>query len=214
MDWADDVAYSVHDLEDGLHAGLVSLKNLKDYSERTLVSAVARSYYCGSLPDVTTAELDTVFTEFMELDCWQFSFDGGPASLAAAKNLTSELVGRFCQAAEDATRTAAGTARLTRYAADLVVPRRQLLECALLKAVAAHYVMRRQAAVDQQAREREVIIELALATERGAPATLDPVFQPAWDTAGGDQERHRVIIDQLASLTDTSALALHARRAG
>ena len=214
MDWADDVAYSVHDLEDGLHAGLVSLKDLKDYSERTVVSAVARSYYCGSLPDVTTAELDTVFAELMELDCWQFSFDGGPASLAAAKNLTSELVGRFCQAAEDATRAAAGTARLTRYAADLVVPRRQLLECALLKAVAAHYVMRRRAAVDQQAREREVINELALAFERGAPATLEPVFQPAWDTAGTDEERHRVVIDQLASLTDTSALALHARRAG
>jgi dGTPase len=213
MDWADDVAYSVHDLEDGLHAGLVSLKNLKDYSERTLVSAVARSYYCGSLPDVTAAELDTVFAEFMELDCWQFSFDGGPASLAAAKNLTSELVGRFCQAAEDATRAAAGIARLTRYAADLVVPRRQLLECALLKAVAAHYVMRRQAAVDQQASEREVITELALAFERGAPATLDPVFQPAWDAAGADEERRRVIIDQLASLTDTSALALHARLA-
>jgi dGTPase len=213
MDWADDVAYSVHDLEDGLHAGLVSLKNLKDYSERTLVSAVARSYYCGSLPDVTTAELDTVFAELMELDCWQFSFDGGPASLAAAKNLTSELVGRFCQAAEDATRAAAGTARLTRYGADLVVPRRQLLECALLKAVAAHYVMRRQAAVDQQASEREVITELALAIERGAPATLDPVFQPAWDAADADEQRRRVIIDQLASLTDTSALALHARLA-
>jgi dGTPase len=213
MDWADDVAYSVHDLEDGLHAGLVSLKDLKDGSERPVVSAVARAYYCSSLPDVTAAELDTVFAEFMELDCWQFSFDGGPASLAAAKNLTSELVGRFCQAAEDATRAAAGTARLTRYAADLVVPRRQLLECALLKAVAAHYVMRRQAAVDQQAREREVITELAIAIESGAPATLDPVFQPAWDTARDDQERHRVVIDQIASLTDTSALALHARRA-
>ena len=213
MDWADDVAYSVHDLEDGLHAGLVSLKNLKDYSERSVVSAVARAYYCGALADVTEAELDTVFAEFMELGCWQFSFDGGPAALAAAKNLTSELVGRFCQAAEDATTAAAGTARLTRYTADLVVPRRQLLEVALLKAVAAHYVMRRQAAVDQQAREREVITELALAVEGGAPATLDPVFQPAWDAAGDDEQRRRVVIDQLASLTDTSALALHARLA-
>src|ERR1700727_2473093 len=183
MDWADDVAYSVHDVEDGLHAGLVSIKDLKDYSERTVVSAVARAYYCGSMPDVTAAELDTVFAEFMKLDCWQFNFDGGPAALAAAKNLTSELVGRFCQAAEDATRAAAGTARMARYSADLGVPRRQLLECALLKAVAAHYVMRRQAAVDQQAREREVITELALSIERGAPATLDPVFQPAWGAA-------------------------------
>jgi len=211
MDWADDVAYSVHDLEDGLDAGLVSIKNLADPAERSVVAAVARTYYCPPSWDVTAAELDQVFAELMELDCWQFSFDGGPAALAAAKNLTSELVGRFCQAAEDATRAAAGASRLTRYTADLVVPRRQLLECALLKGVAAHYVMRRQAAVDQQAREREVITELALAIEAGAPATLDPVFQPAWDTAPTDSERRRVIIDQLASLTDTSALAAHAR---
>jgi dGTPase len=211
MDWADDVAYSVHDVEDGLHAGLVSMKDLSDESERVRVSAVALAHYCAPEWAVTVAELETVFTEFMRLDCWQFSFDGGPASLAAAKNLTSELVGRLCQAAEDGTRAAAGSAPLSRYAADLVVPRRQLLECALLKAVAAHYVMTRKDAVAEQAREREVITELALAVERGAPATLDPVFQPAWDGAADDQERRRVIIDQLASLTDTSALAWHDR---
>jgi dGTPase len=213
MDWADDVAYSVHDVEDGLQAGLVSVKNLSDHSERGRVSAVAFDHYCPQSWGVTAAELETVFAEFMRLDCWQFSFDGGSASLVAAKNLTSELVGRLCQAAQDGTRAVAGPAPLSRYAADLVVPRRQLLECALLKAVAAHYVMTRKDAVAQQAREREVITELALAIERGAPATLDPVFQPSWDSAANDGERHRVIIDQLASLTDTSALAWHARLA-
>jgi dGTPase len=213
MDWADDVAYSVHDVEDGLQAGLISLKNLSDHSERMRVSAVALSYYCKAEWAVTAAELETVFAEFMRLDCWQFSFDGGPASLAAAKNLTSELVGRLCQAAEDGTRAVAGVAPLGRYDADLAVPRRQLLECALLKAVAAHYVMTRRDAMAEQAREREVITELALAIGRGAPATLDPVFQPAWDGAADDQERYRVIVDQVASLTDTSALAWHARLA-
>jgi len=229
MDWADDVAYSVHDLEDGLHAGLVSLKNLTDHSERTVVSAVALDHYCPTSWHVSAAELEAVFAEFVTLDCWQFTFDTGPASLAAAKNLTSELVGRLCRAAEDATLAAAATPSgtvsaprpadpmrrqgLRRYDADLVVPRRQRLECALLKAIAAHYVMSREGVVAQQSREREVIAELALAIERGAPATLEPVFQPAWDSASDDEERRRVIIDQVAALTDTSALSWHARLA-
>jgi dGTPase len=211
MDWADDVAYSVHDVEDGLHAGLVSMKNLTDHAERAAVSAVALTQYCQPSWAVTAAELESVFAEFIRLDCWRFGFDGGPASLAAAKNLTSELVGRLCQAAEDGTRAAAGPGPLSRYDADLVVPRRQLLECALLKGMAAHYVMSRRGAAAEQARERDLITELAVAIDRGAPATLDPVFQPAWDDAADDEQRHRVIIDQLASLTDTSALAWHKR---
>jgi dGTPase len=211
MDWADDVAYSVHDVEDGLQAGLVSMKDLTDAAERARVSAVALAYYCQPEWSVTAVELETVFAEFMRLDCWQFSFDGGPVSLAAAKNLTSELVGRLCQAAHEGTRAAADSASLSRYDADLVVPRRQLLECALLKAVAAHYVMSRPRAVAEQARERDVITELALAIQGGAPTTLDPVFRPTWAAAPTDQDRNRVIIDQLASLTDTSALAWHAR---
>ncbi len=227
MDWADDVAYSVHDVEDGLHAGLVSLKDLNNYSERSVVSLVALAAYCPRGWDVSAAELETVFAEFMELPCWRFGFDGGPASLAAAKNLTSELVGRFCQAAEQATLDAAppGTGPvpradlsdlshppdLSRYAANLVVPRRQLLECALLKAVAAHYVMTRQGAAAQQARERELIAELAVAIDRGAPSTLDPVLRPSWDAADGDEARRRVVIDQVASLTDTSAIVWHRR---
>ncbi len=39
MDWADDVAYSVHDLEDGLHAGLVTLDKLRDPAEQQVVAS-------------------------------------------------------------------------------------------------------------------------------------------------------------------------------
>jgi dGTPase len=226
MDWADDVAYSVHDVEDGLHAGLITLKNLRDDSERSGVARIALASYCPGSWNVSAAELETVFAEFMDLPCWRFGFDGGPQALAAAKNLTSELVGRFCQAAETATLAAAdpdsprpaaspsspgNPPDLSRYAANLVVPRRQLLECALLKAVAAHYVMTRRGAAAQQARERELIAELAMAIERGAPSTLDPVFLPAWTGADGDEARRRVVVDQVASLTDTSAMVWHRR---
>jgi dGTPase len=239
MDWADDVAYCVHDVEDGLHAGLITFAQLHDHAERALVARVAQRFYAQ--PGATSAaELTAVFDDLMALDCWPKSFDGGPDALAALKNLTSELVGRFCVAAQDATRLSCRDANggcggyggygapgrrsngqdpgargqgLTRYACDLVVPRAQRLECALLKAVAAQYVMTRAGVAAAQARERELIAELAAAVESGAPETLDPLFRPSWDAAASDSARRRVVIDQIASLTDTSAIAWHRRLA-
>ena len=240
MDWADDVAYSVHDMEDGFHAGLITFKDLKSSTERAEVSRIAIAYcYDG----VTEAELTEILEALLALDIWPASYDGGPATVAALKNLTSELIGRFCVAAQQATLAAARESAphpttvtpsghptpalpdlanpfshaspighsFTRYAADLVVPRRQRLECALLKAITARYVMNRAGVVAAQARERELLTELAHAIERGAPQTLDPLLRPSWDSAGTDAVRRRVVVDQVASLTDTSAIAWHHR---
>jgi dGTPase len=218
MDWADDVAYSVHDMEDGFHAGLITFKNLKSPTERAEVSRTAIAY----CPDgVTESELTELLEALLALDIWPASYDGGPATVAALKNLTSELIGRFCVAAQQATlypdltspfsHTSPIGHSFTRYAADLVVPRRQRLECALLKAITARYVMNRAGVVAAQARERELLTELTYAVERGAPQTLDPLLRPSWDAAGTDAARRRVVIDQVASLTDTSAIAWHHR---
>jgi dGTPase len=208
MDWADDVAYSVHDLEDGFVAGLITFKNLNSLAERTVVSQTTATTYLGE--DVSVAELTEVLDALLALDVWPTSYDGGPDSAAALKNATSELIGRFCISAQDAT-LAAYPRPLTRYAADLIVPRQQRLECALLKGITAHYVMTRAGVIAAQARERELLAELAFAVERGAPGTLDPLLRPAWHSAESDTARRRVIIDQIASLTDTSAIAWHHR---
>jgi len=225
MDWADDVAYSVHDMEDGFHAGLITFKTLKSPTERAELSRTTLAY-CGS--DVTPGELTEILDDLLALEIWPASYDGGPAAAAALKNLTSELIGRFCVAAQqatlatalDTTPPASGTPlshaspighSLTRYAANLIVPRRQRLECALLKGITARYVMARAGAAQAQARERELLAELAHAVERGAPGTLDPLFRPAWEQAGSGAAQRRVVIDQVASLTDTSAIAWHHR---
>jgi dGTPase len=237
MDWADDVAYSVHDLEDGFYAGLITFKNLQSTAERATVAQTTATTYCS--PDVPVAELAEILDSLLALDVWPDHYDGGPTAVAALKNLTSELIGRFCTAAQQATLAAQTPASLTaaipsspapltvpspsspgshipltRYAADLIVPRRQRLECALLKGITAHYVMNRAGVVAAQARERELLTELAYAVERGAPGSLDPLLRPSWDAAGTDAARRRVVIDQVASLTDTSAIAWHHRLCG
>jgi dGTPase len=209
MDWADDVAYSVHDLEDGLHSGLIRLDSLRDPGERGRVAALTLAEYCP--PGAATAdELAEVFDGLLGQGFWPRRFDGEPQTVAAVKNLTSELIGRFCDAALAATRRA-GSTPVSRYAADLAVPRQQRLECTLLKGVTAYYVMGRTGAVVSQARERQVLTELAAALVAGAPEALDPMFRAGYESAGSDAARLRVVVDQVASLTDTSATAWHAK---
>ncbi len=214
MDWADDVAYSVHDLEDGLQAGLITLGALRDPAEQKTVAALTADEYCAP-GSATVDELCEVFAGLVALPCWPAAFDGSLESMAGLKNLTSELIGRFCSSAQAATLGARPPGvRLTRYAADLVVPRQQRLECALLKGVTAQYVMTRAGAAQTQARERELIAELAAAVLAGAPGALEPVFRAAFAAAASDEDRLRVVVDQIASLTDTSAIAWHGRLRG
>jgi dGTPase len=71
--------------------------------------------------------------------------------------------------------------------------------------------MSRAGVVAAQAAERDLVAELASAIEAGAPETLDPVLRPAWEVAGSAQAQRRVVIDQVASLTDTSAKAWYRR---
>ncbi|WP_440105227.1 deoxyguanosinetriphosphate triphosphohydrolase [Streptosporangium sp. H16] len=205
MDWADDVAYSVHDLEDALHSGGVVLEAMRDPAERRDVCATTREWYA---PDAEPGELEDLFGRLITQPLWPRHFDRSLADLAAIKGLTSSLIGHFCKSAEVATREAYGPAA-GRYSADLIVPRATRLECALLKGVTAHYVMASDAHNANQARQRELIHDLAHHIMLGAPGTLEPAFRPAFVRAGGDAGRLRVVVDQIASLTDTSAVAWH-----
>jgi dGTPase len=194
MDWSDDVAYSVHDVEDGVHSGHIRLDAIDDAARETLCEVAAELYSPRS-----PAELSPVLDALLDLPTIKdlAGYDGSYAAQAAAKRATSELTGRFAGAA-------------SRVGADLVVPSEIAAECALLKAVAAHYVMRRTGADERLRAQRQLLTELVEAILAGAPATLDPVQAAAWVEAGEDG-RLRVVIDQVAQLTDPSAVAWHAR---
>ncbi|WP_086799787.1 deoxyguanosinetriphosphate triphosphohydrolase [Streptomyces caniscabiei] len=212
MDWSDDVAYSVHDVEDGLHAGHIDPGCLHVEPERQAVFEVARGRYVPA--DTDPAELAAALDRLLDQEWWPHGYDGTAVAQARLKDATSQLIGRFCLAAEGATRQAYGTGPLTRYAAELVVPREARLECAVLKAVADRYVMQRAEQERLRADQRIVVAELAEALTARAPEGLEPQFRALFDAASDDRARKRVIVDQIASLTDTSARALHARLTG
>ena len=212
MDWADDVAYSVHDVEDGVHTGLVRFAALGEAGERAAVCALAAEAYSGE----SAGDLATVLDELLALPTLRdlVRYDGTRGAQVALKRATSELTGRFVSAAVAATTAAAGPGPFARYQADLAVPRLVAAECALLKAVAARYVMGRRDISDLQKRQRELITELVAALADRAPDALDPALRPDWLAAADDAARLRVVVDQVAGLTDLSAPIWHARLTG
>ncbi|MFF7639013.1 deoxyguanosinetriphosphate triphosphohydrolase [Streptomyces canus] len=212
MDWSDDVAYSVHDVEDGLHAGHIDPNCLHAEPERRAVFEVALGRYVPE--DTDPAELAAALDRLQEEPWWPHGYDGSAVAQARLKDATSQLIGRFCLSAEAATRARYGTGRLTRYDAELVVPHETRLECAVLKAVADRYVMQRAEQERLRADQRIVVAELAEALTVRAPDGLDPQFRALFDRAPDDRARKRVIVDQIGSLTDASARSLHARLTG
>jgi dGTPase len=213
MDWADDVAYSVHDVEDGIHGGYIRLGSLRDDNvERALLCAdVAESYSTESPADLA-AVLDELLSD--PLLAPLYGYDGSHRALVALKQVTSVLTGRFVAAAVGATRKASDGGQLRRYDADLIVPRRTRAECALLKGLALRYVMRRPGAEDRYERQREILVELIAALVERGDRALDAVFAPLWRAAPDDPARLRVVIDQVASLTDPAAVEWHHRHHG
>ncbi|MFC6090581.1 deoxyguanosinetriphosphate triphosphohydrolase [Saccharothrix lopnurensis] len=205
MDWADDVAYSVHDVEDGVLAHRIRLAALGDPTERAAIAGLAAKHFCAE----PVSTLEAAATELIRLPVIAelAEYDGSLRAQVALKRLTSELVGRFASAAVGGTRREHGDGPLSRYRADLVVPPRAQAEVALLKAVAVRYVMSDPARLAVQARQRELVAELVDLLLRRAPDSLDPAFHPAWAAAADDARRLRVVIDQVATLTDAQAVA-------
>ena len=206
MDLADDVAYSVHDVEDAVVGGHLDPARLADPEEVARVVAQTCAWY---LPRVEPAEVEEALARLRAMPAWVDRFDGSHRALAALKDMTSELIGRFSAAADRATREQFGPGPLVRYGADVVVPRPTGVEIGTLKGIAAVYVMTAAARQPVYVEQRAMLTELATELAKRAPADLEPPFAAAWSAADDDGARLRVVVDQVASLTDTSAVARH-----
>lgn len=200
MDWADDVAYCVHDLEDAVVSDSFDPAALSDRATVEEVVAEAGLLYApGTDPGRLRAACDTI----EQLEFWPTGFDHSVRGLAALKRMTSSLIRRFCTAAQDATRHRYGPGPLARYAADLVVPEDTRAEVAVLKAITYVHVMRGNER--RYAWERDVISDVVEGLLEGRHRLQKP-YQDAWDEAVDEDSRLRIVIDQVASLTDLSVV--------
>ncbi|NBO35299.1 MAG: deoxyguanosinetriphosphate triphosphohydrolase, partial [Actinobacteria bacterium] len=181
---------------------------LKSSAGRSEVVEVAQKWY-GS--DFAKAELNAALIRVSSLPSWPTSFDGTMRSLAELKNLTSTLIGRFCIAAQQATQAEYGQRPLTRYDASLVVPDEARYEVTALKALAATFVMNRAGADEMYARQRQQIKDLVEFLSQDPQANLDRFHTELWLGASSEVAKFRVVIDQVAALTDVSLVQWHQR---
>lgn len=215
MDLSDDIAYSVHDVEDAVATGKMDVSEM---GRRQTVDGVIASTVDWYGAGVSADELERAYHRLMALPVWMDSYSGSYADRAHLKDLTSQLIGRFCNATVRATRGRFGAGPLVRHGADLVTPEDTTAEIRVLKGMAVHYVMSPRESEPIYHQQRTLLADLFDALYQAGPRELEEPFASAWREAGvgpGSEAGHvRAVIDQVASLTDPSAGRWHARLCG
>lgn len=210
MDLSDDIAYSVHDFEDAIVNGYLDPAWLADQHEHEALLTAIQSWVGF---DFARDELADALYRLMRMPEWMTAFDGTRGDLARLKNLTSDLIGRFARAATTATREAYSVPALTRYRAHVVVPRVIEAEMAVLKGIIGAAVVSIDGRKQLYKEQRRLLKRLATALWEN-PGALDAIHTEDFGVAATDAARRRVVVDQVASLTDQIAIAWHERLVG
>jgi dGTPase len=211
MDFADDVAYSVHDFEDAVVSGYVDPSELSSSSNHQEFFAKIQSW---AGPELSIMEIESAFERLSSNIYWLSSYSGSLSDQATLKNLTSYLIGSFVGRSTQETLTANSAQHLVRYNGSLTIPREVQAEIAVLKGTVSVFLMTDEKRQPYYAWQREILTDLAEALLASNGKYLDHYCKSAWDQASSQRQQYRVIVDQVASLTDVSALNLHAELVG
>ncbi|MCW1987643.1 UNVERIFIED_ORG: dGTPase [Sphingomonas sp. R1F5B] len=212
MDWADDIAYSVHDLEDFHRVGVIPWWSiLKDGQRDNLITQVVGNWFAA--PADAAARMRTaldrialVIRPFPKVT--DEPYDGSRDQRRQLRNFTSKLIGRYIQAAKIAPPESERPVEIERFAED---------EVRLLKHLARHYVIGLPALKAQQYGQSRIVADLfEIFRSEGRTGRIDlfpPRLRYIWEDLAGDGPA-RIAADCVAALTENEAYQLHRRLTG
>jgi dGTPase len=209
MDWADDIAYSVHDMEDFFRSGRIPLHLLRSADERErgkLIDGIQRrtkEWKDAFDRNECEATADRIFRKIPVTR----PYDRSREHDMALAMFSSELLNRF----DNATRL---------NASGLEIDPMVRAEVDLLKQLTWQYVIDESALASQQLGQRKVIETLvdAFCEDALSEKSRYHLF-PAQDRIllgnfSEDEDRVRVAIDLIAGLTEQQAIILYHRISG
>lgn len=208
MDLADDIAYSVHDFEDAIVSDHIDPLILSSRSGHDSLIADVSAWAGGSF---STDDLSAAYDRIAATPNWLTRWDGSRAHQAQLKNFTSDMIGHFARGAIAATTEHGVSKTPVRFGTTIVVPHEIRAEIAVLKGIVAAFVMASGRRQPTYQRQRELLTELLDTLWAGGARDLEPAFQADFRGAADDAAARRVIVDQVASLTDQSAISWHRR---
>ena len=215
MDWADDVAYAVHDLEDFYRANLIPLNRLilvDDERQQFLESAFER---LGVEAETDKNRLGALFEKTITWLPTIEQYQGTTAQRAALRGSTSFFINRYIDALDlvDPKDNSGKTVRIDQVLEE---------EVRLLKELTWHYVIQNPSLRTQQHGQQEVIRGLFARYSDAAkkrdyqmfPAGYQEEFERQQREGAGPGERARTIADYIASMTEQQALKMYGRITG
>ena len=210
MDWADDVAYAVHDMSDFYRAGLIPLDRLaNDEGERDrFMVAEAQRLRVGHGEE---AELREILEGMAQWFPGDGPFTGTRLDRAGLSSFTSSLIGRYINAVS--------IARSEDGSPEVAIDPLMVHEVQLLNGLTWYYVINSPALMSQRFGQRGLIRALFGTLREAAASTEDvhifpPFYRDMLETAESADDRLRVVADCIASMSEGEVIEIHQRLNG
>lgn len=203
MNWADDVAYSTHDLDDGIKAGMISENKIDSRIEQNVRERMKDAWS------------QKVWDEVLER-VRQASPRLGTAydKKAKRRDLIIGLIDEFIQATRAKKRT--GKSFPSRYQYELEIEQDKEVKCKILKSLVWELIItdERIATLRRKAETiiRSLFEEFTRFDDEERTRNMYPLdFRERFDSANNQKEKYRIACDYIAGMTDSYATRLYAR---